>query len=119
MQILKASYSYACNAYLLPTYYIKHRGDHADSSCIAFCTGKTEMPFEFEKYILGIVKKSKGLVGMLQVCYTYVTRMLHVHYTQWHIRTYVSRVRHKKIFNKGQFSDSSAALPIWKALTNV
>ena len=53
MQILKASY--ACNAYLLPTYYIKHRRDHADSSCIAFCTGKTEMPFEFEKYILGIV----------------------------------------------------------------
>ena len=49
MQILKASY--ACNAYLLPTYYIKHRRDHADSSCIAFCTGKTEMPFEFEKYI--------------------------------------------------------------------
>ena len=49
MQILKASY--ACNAYLLPTYYIKHRRDHTDSSCIAFCTGKTEMPFEFEKYI--------------------------------------------------------------------
>ena len=106
MQILKASY--ACNAYLLPTYYIKHRRDHTDSSCIAFCTGKTEMPFEFEKYILGIVQKSNGLVGML-----------HVHYIQWHIRTYLSRVRHKKIFKKGQFSDSSAALPIWKALTNV
>ena len=79
MQILKASY--ACNAYLLPTYYIKHRTDQANGSRIDFCTGKTEMPFEFEKYILGIVKKSKGLVGMLQVCYTYVTRMLHVCYT--------------------------------------
>ena len=84
MQILKASY--ACNA-LLPTYYIKHRRDHADSSCIAFCTGKTEMPFEFEKYILGIVQKSNGLVDML-----------HVHYIR--TRTYLSRVRHKKYSKK-------------------
>ena len=65
MQILKASYSYACNAYLLPTYYIKHRGDHADSSCIAFCTGKTEMPFEFEKYIL---KSSQVYYKLTQLC---------------------------------------------------
>ena len=50
MQILKASYAYVMHIYYL---HIKHRRDHADSSCsIAFfCTGKTEMPFEFEKYI--------------------------------------------------------------------
>ena len=39
------------------TTYTSNRRDHADSNCIAFfCTGKSEMPFEFEKYIpLGIV----------------------------------------------------------------
>ena len=71
MQILKASYSYACNAYLLPTYYIKHRRVQADSSCIAFCTGKTEMPFEFEKYLHTRYCAKIKRIGW------YVTRTLH------------------------------------------